>query len=67
MESCLCSLFLYPKVLTLLCGSETCGKYYSNSQGNIVIEKVRPIPSKTKINSFNTWAFLIFSSYEILK
>ena len=30
---------------------EACGKYYFNLQGNTVIEKVRQIPSKTKINS----------------
>ena len=52
MESCLCSFFLYPKVLTLLCGKQSVRKIFFNSQGNTVIEKVRPIPSKKKINSY---------------
>ena len=32
---------------------KACGKYYFNSQGNTVFEKVRQIPSKTKINSYS--------------
>ena len=46
---------------------EACGKYYFNSQGKTVIENVRQIPSKTKINSFTVSTQKITPVYKIFK
>ena len=51
MESCLCLFFLYPKVPTLLFGTRSVRKILFQLTGECSIEKVRQIPSKTKINS----------------